>query len=158
MLDKIKESRSLASDNALAKVLGVSRNTVSQWRHDIRLPEPVMCEKLADMSGEPLAKVLGMVGEARAISAAEKSVWRRLAQAAGFLLPFVLAAGIAGPGRAEPGQVGPNRMQQNPDRLLIMRTWLGRLARLARRLLSGTPLNKEPSQCSIFRHVAQMAA
>lgn len=100
LLDSIKESRSLASDNALAKLLGTGRATISSWRHDARLPDPVMCAKLADLSGVPLTRVLGMVGEARAISQDEKAVWRRLASAAAVVLAvFALALG-AEPSRA----------------------------------------------------------
>lgn len=81
-LDKIKETRSLASDNALAGLLGVSRQRVSAWRHGTNHPDAVACARIADLSGVPLAKVLGVVGEARALSRDEKAVWRRLAVAA----------------------------------------------------------------------------
>jgi transcriptional regulator with XRE-family HTH domain len=81
-LDKIKESRSLASDNALAGLLDVSRQRVSAWRHGTNHPDAVACARIADLSGVPLAQVLGVVGEARALSRDEKAVWRRLAVAA----------------------------------------------------------------------------
>ncbi|MBV2210289.1 MAG: helix-turn-helix domain-containing protein [Thermomonas sp.] len=79
LLDKIKETRSLASDNALAESLGVKRQTVSNWRKERTLPDAVQCATIAGLTGEPLARVLGIVGEARAISKEEKKVWRRLA-------------------------------------------------------------------------------
>lgn len=82
VLDKIKETRSLASDNALAGVIGASRQRVSSWRHGTNYPDPVACARIADLSGLPLAQVLGLVGEARAISREEKAVWRRLSVAA----------------------------------------------------------------------------
>ena len=46
---------------------------------------------LAGLTGEPLAKVLGIVGEARAISREEKAVWRKLAATA-----VLLAVGMLG--------------------------------------------------------------
>src|ERR1700741_1990792 len=82
LLDKARETRSLPSDNALAIALDVSRQRVSAWRHGTNYPDPVACARIAEMTGEPLARVLGIVGEARALSKEEKQVWRRLAQAA----------------------------------------------------------------------------
>lgn len=37
---------------------------------------------MAEITGIPLARVLGIVGETRAVSREEKAVWRRLASAA----------------------------------------------------------------------------
>ena len=96
LLDKIKETRSIASDNALAAALGVKRQTVSNWRQDRTLPDAVQCATIAGLTGEPLAKVLGIVGEARAISREEKSVWRKLAASA--MAAFVLMGATTLPG------------------------------------------------------------
>lgn len=49
------------------------------------------CAKIAEITGIPLARVLGIVGEARAISREEKAVWRRLASAAAVLLMLLPA-------------------------------------------------------------------
>ena len=92
ILDKIKETRSIASDNALAGVLGQSRQNVSNWRRGKSLPDAVACARISELSEVPLARVLGIVGEARAISREEKAVWRRLAAAAA----VVLMAGAGG--------------------------------------------------------------
>jgi transcriptional regulator with XRE-family HTH domain len=93
LLDKCRENGSVASDNALAKKLGVSRQSVSSWRHGVRLPDTVTCARIAQLANEPLARVLGIVGEARAINREEKQVWRSLAQsvAAGFAVIALLA-------------------------------------------------------------------
>lgn len=95
LLDKIKETRSLASDNALAAALGVKRQTVSNWRKGHNYPDAVACATIAGLTGEPLARVLGIVGEARAISREEKTVWRRLAASAAAVLVLVGVSGIA---------------------------------------------------------------
>ena len=100
LLDRARKARGIESDNALAKVLGVGRAAVSRWRHGLSAPDPVSCAKLADMTGEPLAKVLGIVGEARAVSAAEKQVWRRLAEAAVLALALLPTASRAEVGNA----------------------------------------------------------
>jgi transcriptional regulator with XRE-family HTH domain len=91
LLDRAKERAGVPSDNQLASALGVKRQTVSNWRQGHNTPDAVACEKLAEITGEPLARVLGIAGEARALSREEKAVWRRLATAAA----VVLATGAA---------------------------------------------------------------
>lgn len=91
LLDKIKETRSLASDNALAGFLHTTRGSVSNWRLGKNYPDAVACARISEATGVPLAKVIGLVGEARAISREEKAVWHKLATAAA----LVLAVGLA---------------------------------------------------------------
>jgi len=91
LLDKIKESRSLASDNALAAALGVKRQTVSNWRNGHNYPDAVACATIAGLTGEPLARVLGIVGEARAISREEKAVWHKLATSVAAVILLAVA-------------------------------------------------------------------
>ena len=81
LLDRAKSGAALATDSALAARLGVTKQAVSNWRHGTKTPDPVAGEKLAVLSGIPLHRVLGIVGEARAISTDEKRVWRKLATA-----------------------------------------------------------------------------
>jgi transcriptional regulator with XRE-family HTH domain len=89
LLDKAKAACSAKSDNQLAIKLKVSRQAVSGWRHGVSAPDTVTCAKIAEITGIPLARVLGIVGEARAISREEKAVWRRLASAAIVVLSLV---------------------------------------------------------------------
>lgn len=81
LLDAAKDAASIKTDQGLAEAIGVRKQSVSRYRNGIAYPEAVVCEKLAKLSGLPLHRVLGIVGEARAISAAEKKVWRKLATA-----------------------------------------------------------------------------
>lgn len=81
LLDAAKAEAGIASDYALSVRLKVTKQAVSKWRLGQAAPDPVTCEKLAVFSGIPLNKVLGIVGEARAISEQEKRVWRKLAAA-----------------------------------------------------------------------------
>jgi hypothetical protein len=85
------------SDTGLALHLGVVKSAVSNWRNGRAYPDAVTCAKLADMTGQPLGKVIGMIGEARALSLAEKKVWKRLAAACAVL---VLVGGHAVPAEA----------------------------------------------------------
>ena len=105
LLDRIKETRSLPSDNALAKVLGVTRGSVSNWRHGKNYPDTVQCAAIAGFTGEPLARVLGIVGEARAISREEKAVWHKLAASAAALFVVLGATTLPGVG-ARDAQAG----------------------------------------------------
>lgn len=103
LLDACKVAAGVSSDNQLAAALGVGRSAISNYRHARALPDPVVCATIAGLSGIPLARVLGIVGEARAISREEKAVWRKLAATAmalclavGFALPHKAQAAVAG--------------------------------------------------------------
>jgi transcriptional regulator with XRE-family HTH domain len=78
LLDAAKERAGLANDSQLAAALGVSRQAVSSWRHQLKTPDPVACQKIATLTGEPLARVLGMrLGRYRARKRPCGAVWRR---------------------------------------------------------------------------------
>lgn len=81
IIEIAKQKAGSRTDAALAARLGVTKQAVSNWKKSRSLPDTVTCEKLAEISGLPLNQVLGIVGEARAISVAEKRVWRKLAAA-----------------------------------------------------------------------------
>ncbi|MFT4178280.1 MAG: DUF3693 domain-containing protein [Thermomonas sp.] len=121
LLDAAKRKQGIATDMALADALDVSRSAVSSWRKGVQLPDAVRCAALAGLTGEPLAKVLGIVGEARAISREEKSVWRRLAATAAALL---LTAGIFHAPQATARVSEGQSINANPYALCIMRNSL----------------------------------
>lgn len=92
LLDAAKKAQGFGTDMALASALGISRSAVSAWRNGVKTPDPVQCAALAGYTGLPLAQVLGIVGEARAISREEKAVWRKLAASAALLALVVAPA------------------------------------------------------------------
>ncbi|WP_295945274.1 DUF3693 domain-containing protein [uncultured Xanthomonas sp.] len=92
LLDAAKKAVNASNDTELAKALGIRPAAVSNYRRGVSLPNAVVCATLAGLTGEPLAKVLGIVGEARAISSDEKAVWRKLAATAMGVLLFIGAA------------------------------------------------------------------
>ncbi|WP_372165789.1 DUF3693 domain-containing protein [Xanthomonas euvesicatoria] len=98
LLDAAMKAVHAKNDTELAKALGIKPAAVSNYRRGVSLPNAVVCATLAGLTGEPLAKVLGVVGEARAISSDEKAVWRRLAATA---MTLVLGVSLALPVRAE---------------------------------------------------------
>lgn len=106
MLDKARKACGVDSDNALSKHLGVTRATVSGWRKGKSMPDVVACDKIAKMIGEKPLFVIAQVSEMRAISTAEKAVWRRLASAAIVvlsLLPMVPVSATVRPALTEAG-------------------------------------------------------
>lgn len=86
LLDACREAAKLTSDNQLAGKLGVSRQAVSNWRHGNNATDALACAAIAKITGFKLATVIGIAGEARAISPSEKAVWRKLATAAVLVL------------------------------------------------------------------------
>lgn len=123
LLDRCKDIRSHATDMALAADLGITRAAVSGYRHGRAHPDALVCARISDITGEPLARVLGIVGEARAISRDEKQVWRRLATTAVLAL-----ATLAMNSTAIPTASASTGSRQVPDDLYIMRI-LRRVAR-----------------------------
>ncbi|WP_146093232.1 DUF3693 domain-containing protein [Xanthomonas sp. CFBP 7912] len=98
LLDAAMKAVHAKNDTELAKALGIKPAAVSNYRRGVSLPNAVVCATLAGLTGEPLAKVLGVVGEARAISSDEKAVWRRLAATA---MTLALGVSLALPSHAE---------------------------------------------------------
>ncbi len=100
LLDKAKETCSIASDNALAALFGVHRQAVSKWRNGDAYPSEEHIARLAEMAGEDAGEWLVKIQMMRAsgkAAAAWSSVFRRLATAALIVLmmgPAVLASGL----------------------------------------------------------------
>ncbi|MBO9761941.1 DUF3693 domain-containing protein [Xanthomonas phaseoli] len=95
LLDKVKESCSLPSDNVLSQRIGVTRAAVSMWRSGNK---PVPDERIAQLCA--MAKLDGgewmaRIHAERAASPAEKALWRsvldRLSAAAAVVALLVLA-------------------------------------------------------------------
>lgn len=97
IIDQAKAAAGIESDIQFSRYLNLSKSAVANWRAGTSYPNTVSCERLAGLSGIPLAKVLGIVGEARAISREEKAVWRKLAASAALVMltATTLAGGVA---------------------------------------------------------------
>ncbi len=106
LIDAARKALNVSSDAEFARQLGVSRGTIANWKSGYSLPDTVMCATLAGLTGLPLARVLGIVGEARAVSREEKAVWRKLAATA---MALCLAVGFALPHKAQAAVVGVDK-------------------------------------------------
>lgn len=85
LLDKYKKACSLASDNACAVSLGVTRSAVSLWRNGKGHPEADSVERMCEATGESLARWLPLIEAERARSPGARKAWLRLAQVAAVL-------------------------------------------------------------------------
>jgi len=108
LIDAARKALNVNSDAEFARQLGVSRGTIANWKSGYSLPDTVMCATLAGLTGLPLARVLGIVGEARAVSREEKAVWRKLAATA---MALFLTLGAAFPRDAEASMQPSNSAQ-----------------------------------------------
>jgi hypothetical protein len=82
LLDKYREACSLKTDMAVAAKLGVTRGTVSSWRHEVRHAEPESVETMAKAIGlDPDEWVLRVQAEREeAVNPRRAKVWLRCAQ------------------------------------------------------------------------------
>lgn len=91
LLDKARETRSIASDNALAQTFGVHRQAVSKWRNGDAYPSENHIAQLAEMAGDDAGAWLVLIQAERATGKAAKA-WASVAQRIGH------AAAVAGLG------------------------------------------------------------
>ncbi|MDQ7298027.1 DUF3693 domain-containing protein [Stenotrophomonas sp. Sm2017] len=146
LLDAAKAATGASNDSELAARLGVRPSSVSNYRKGVSLPNAVVCATLAGLTGEPLVKVIGIVGEARAISREEKAVWRKLA---GMAMALCLAVGFALPHKAQAADASFDKPtvytlceimdRPNPSLRLLRMAMAGPLARLL-------PATSDPGQ------------
>ncbi len=144
LLDAAMAATGAKNDTELAGHLGIKPAAVSNYRRGVSLPNPVVCATLAGLTGEPLAKVLGIIGEARAISREEKAVWRKLAASAA-LVALLVAPTLVQSAHAATLHALPHAAAMS-DTGAIMQVVLGimrKARRLARSLLDGPSPVKE---------------
>lgn len=124
LLDAAMKATNARNDTELAAQLGIKPAAVSNYRRGVSLPNTVVCATLAGLTGEPLAKVLGIVGEARAISREEKAVWRKLAATAALLAVMVFPALPRAAQAADDGFQTPHTRHYAKWLMRVLRWWL----------------------------------
>mgnify|MGYP002621627395 CR=1 FL=1 len=102
LLDKVRDSCSIPSDNALATRLNLSRSLISGWRSgNVPMPDDRIAQ-LCAMAHEDAPTWAARIHEEQAKSAAERSMWaqmvRRLSAAA--VVTLAVFAGAPGAGAA----------------------------------------------------------
>lgn len=96
LLAAVRTAQSIPSAYRLARVLGVTDQTVYNWSHGHRCPDDVMSVRLADLAGLDRAHVLACIHAQRCTDAAVASVWRTIAQRAQAAAALVLAVFLSG--------------------------------------------------------------
>jgi predicted transcriptional regulator len=81
LLDDVREAKGIASDYALAKLLGVRQQTVSSYRSGRTQLSDGMALRVAKMIGRPPAPILAELAAERAKDPEVAKVWRDAAKA-----------------------------------------------------------------------------
>lgn len=92
--------RGLAKNSAdLAKMLGVSRSALSEWRAERSSPNDDQAVKLAEVLGKDAGELLAECGAARAKTPATRQAWERIA--ARMAISITLCACIIHPSQSD---------------------------------------------------------
>lgn len=107
LLDRFKALKGFGSDNQVAVDLGLSRATVSGWRHGKSHAEPVTVEKLAVFLGLDVLSVLAAVEADRAKNEQTRRLWSRYGKGAFMALAMGLSTlGTVAIANPNPGNLG----------------------------------------------------
>ena len=94
LLDRYKKAKGIGADNAAAIELGLTRATVSGWRHGKSHPDAESVSVMCEGAGESVAHWLPLIEADRARTPEARKVWLRLAQMAAAI---TLTVGVFGP-------------------------------------------------------------
>ena len=121
-LDAVKQAHQLKNDTALAYLLGVGQNTVSQWRNGKRFMDNEMCLKLAqalDMQ-DPMPIIMAADMD-RAERAGQRSLWEvfspRMAHSGLVALLVALLASVTNFATPSPAEAAPLSHSSAPNTL-----------------------------------------
>lgn len=92
-LDALKKYRQLPSDYALANLIGVSRQSISQWRSGVSLPDPLFAAKIGEcLDIDPLLVIADVESEkyVKRHHPHNAEAWRALIQRLGGVAASVL--------------------------------------------------------------------
>jgi transcriptional regulator with XRE-family HTH domain len=92
LLNRVSRKLGDASDYRIAKETGVSKQTVSNWRHGTNTMSDSAGIRVAAILEEDPAQVLALLQAERTDSPEARKVWRRLAASLGGKAAAVLAA------------------------------------------------------------------
>ncbi|MEK6840062.1 MAG: DUF3693 domain-containing protein [Nanoarchaeota archaeon] len=123
-LDAVKVKHNLPSDYALAKILGLTRQAVSKYRHGhAKAMDVATAVKVAELLEIDALLVIAVAERERAHVEANRELWEKLVKKLGGMAAAVLlGAGLAG--TPPPVQAGfnNNQMGEEPGQTTHMRT------------------------------------
>lgn len=79
LLDSAKANAKIESDYRLAKVIGISHNVISGYRHGKSMPNDKILAQLCALSGDDVAVIAAQVQAERAQSPEGKTMWTMIA-------------------------------------------------------------------------------
>lgn len=79
VLDAAKIGVNAPSDYALSRVLNLTKNAIYNYRNGTSLPDPAVCQKLADAAGIDALVLVAQVQAARVQDEATAALWSRIA-------------------------------------------------------------------------------
>ncbi|PPE71775.1 hypothetical protein C3942_21850 [Solimonas fluminis] len=92
LVDRIREVHGLSSDNAVSKLLGCSRQNISQWRSTPKQMDDEVATRAAELAEIDPAEILALLNAERAKSPQTRDHWNRLAILAGSAMRSEVAA------------------------------------------------------------------
>ena len=98
-MDEAQDIGAVKNDAELAKKLGISRASVSEWRSGKSTPNDDQAVKLAEVLGKEPGELLAECGAARAKTPATRQAWERIA--ARMAMSITLCALIIHPSQSE---------------------------------------------------------
>lgn len=98
LLDRWKAAQGIQSDNQAAIRLGITRATVSSWRHEKSHAEAVIAAKMVKALEVDLLAVLASIEADRARNEETRRVWARFGK--GAFMALLVGFSLAGPTRA----------------------------------------------------------
>lgn len=139
LLTAAKQGAGIPSNYRLARVLGVSDNSLNRWQHARGFPDDVTAARLAQMGGLDPGAVVAAMHAQRTAEPEERALWERMAArlqaGAATVGAAVLALFITiGPdGGVSLGGDAQARTVHNVGNVLyIVHSWWRRLVRLVR--------------------------
>lgn len=124
LLTAAKTGAAIPSNYRLARVLGVTDNTLTRWQHGRNFPDDAMTVRLAQMGGLDPASVVAAMHAARAQDDAGRDLWSRiadrLASSGAVAGAVILSALVAYSPDASAMAKGGALVLEMPHRLYIM--------------------------------------
>lgn len=100
LLDAWKTKKGFTSDNQAAIALGISRTSVSTWRHGKAHASASLADRMATDLGLDALRILAAIEADRAYSGDDRRVWQRHGRAAFMALLVGLQMGLSPGGLA----------------------------------------------------------
>lgn len=114
-LDEAKQRGIAASDSEIGRLLGVTRQSVNDWRQGRTAPNEDQAAGLADLLGKP--EVMAECMAARARTPEHRAAWERVARLCSQATMALVAGAVVG--LAAPSPPKPRRSWDSPERFVL---------------------------------------